>query len=196
MAKNNKLKTGNKPVPGVGLPKVTDKLPPGVAGLMQRQKTWADLPEDAQELLEKVKSIGIRSTLPTNYQTVAQVRFWSDRTRELLQLKGNLDDDEIEYLHKCLGTMKDEKLKNIIAGLIGWGDDERGELETLCAIALEVMAYTPLTIMEQAFRRIELRSLIDNTPIHKPTPEQIEAYDIKTGLYGKDELVVNPKDQV
>lgn len=194
MAKSNKLKTGIKPAPGVGLPKVTDKLPLGVAGLMQRPKTWADLPQDAQELLEKVKSIGIRSTLPTNYQTVAQVRFWSDRCQELLQLKGNLDEDEVEYLHKCLSTMKDEKLKNIIAGLIGWGDDERGELETLCAIALEIMAHTPLTVMEQAFRRIELRSLIDNTPVHKPTPEQIESYDLKTGLYGKDELVINPKD--
>ena len=53
--------------------------------------------------------------------------------------------------------MKDARLQACIATLIGWGDDDRAQLETFCAIALEVMGMCSPSKLREATLRIELK---------------------------------------
>lgn len=83
--------------------------------------------------------------------------FWAQRCQELLQERGNLPQHELEYTVEQVAKLKDERLKACIAELIGWGDDERAELETFCAIALEVMGMCSPSKLREATLRVELR---------------------------------------
>lgn len=88
------------------------------------------------------------------------ILFWTKRCVELLQLRNNLDRDDLEYLAEKTAKIKDERLQECIATLIGWGDDERDELETFCAIALELMKDATPSRIREAARRVELRYLL------------------------------------
>jgi len=90
----------------------------------------------------------------------AVVMFWTQRCRELLQERNNLTRDDLEYTALVVSKLKDERLKTCAAELIGWGDDERAELETFCAIALEVMKQSTPSKLREAALRVELRSLL------------------------------------
>lgn len=79
--------------------------------------------------------------------------------RAHLQGRGNLSRAELEYTVEKVAAMKDERLAANIATLIGWGDEERAELETFCAIALEVIRHTPPSRLRSAAEMVELRSL-------------------------------------
>jgi len=81
-----------------------------------------------------------------------------------LQGRGNLGRDDLEYLVDKLAAMKDERLKSCVATLIGWGDEERAEVETFCAIALEVMRTTPPSRLHAAARLVEIKSLSASHP--------------------------------
>jgi len=50
-----------------------------------------------------------------------------------------------------------------IAGLIGWGDEERAEIETFVAIAIEVMKKTNVSKLREAAQTVELRYLMKET---------------------------------
>lgn len=80
--------------------------------------------------------------------------------KEHLQGRGNLARDDLEYLVAKTDAMRDERLKACIAELIGLGDDERAEVETFLAIALEVMKNTPPSRLRSAAMTVELRSLM------------------------------------
>lgn len=86
--------------------------------------------------------------------------FWTQRCRELLQERNNLTHDDLEYVAVTVSKLKDERLKTCIADLIGWGDDERAEMETFCAIALEVMKLSSPARLREAALRVELRYLM------------------------------------
>lgn len=86
--------------------------------------------------------------------------FWTQRCRELLQERNNLTHDDLEYVAVTVSKLKDERLKTYIADLIGWGDDERAEMETFCAIALEVMKLSSPARLREAALRVELRYLM------------------------------------
>ena len=73
----------------------------------------------------------------------------------------------MEYVVTKLEHMKDERLKTSVATLIGWGDEERAEIETFCAIALEVMRVTPPSRLHAAARLVEIKSLV-NKKIDNP----------------------------
>jgi hypothetical protein len=90
----------------------------------------------------------------------AVVTFWTQRCRELLQERNNLKQDDLEYVVETLAKLKDERLKSCVAELIGWGDDERAEMETFCAIALEVMKLSSPARLREAALRVELRYLL------------------------------------
>lgn len=90
----------------------------------------------------------------------AVVMFWTERCRSLLQERNNLTRDDLEYTALAVSKLKDERLKACVAELIGWGDDERAELETFCAIALEVMKQTTPSKLREAALRVELRALM------------------------------------
>lgn len=80
-----------------------------------------------------------------------------------LQGRGNLTRDDLEYLATKTASLKDARLQQCIAELIGWGDDERAELETFCAIAIEVMRNTPPSRLREAARAVEIRALAKAT---------------------------------
>lgn len=82
--------------------------------------------------------------------------------RELLQQRASVSREELEYLVERAAKLKDERLQTAIAGLIGWGDEERAEIETFVAIAIEVMKQTNVSKIREASQKVELRYLIKN----------------------------------
>lgn len=88
--------------------------------------------------------------------TVDQI---AGRMIELVQQRHSLGRDDLEYVVETVAKLKDERLKACIAELIGWGDDERAELETFVAIAIEVMRRTNVSKLRECARTVELRYL-------------------------------------
>lgn len=93
---------------------------------------------------------------------LATVMYWTQRCQELLHERGTLPREELEYLAEQASKFKNERLREGIAGLIGWGDEERAELETFCAIALEVMKQASPSKLREAALRVELRVLMND----------------------------------
>lgn len=83
----------------------------------------------------------------------------SKRMAEILCGRGNLPRDDLEYTAQAVSRLKDDRLKACIAELIGWGDQERAEVETFVAIALEVMKRTNVSKLRECARIVELRFL-------------------------------------
>jgi hypothetical protein len=81
----------------------------------------------------------------------------TQRAKELLQGRGNLPRAELEYVAQKAASLKDHRFQAGIAELIGWGDDERAELETLVAIALEVMKDSTPSKIRAAAMKVEIR---------------------------------------
>jgi hypothetical protein len=84
----------------------------------------------------------------------------SERMRELLQQRSALSRDDLEYLVVAVGKLKDQRLKECVTELIGWGDDERAEVETFVAIAIEVMKTVNTSKLRAAAQTVELRYLV------------------------------------
>jgi hypothetical protein len=82
------------------------------------------------------------------------------RMIELVQMRANVPHEDLEYLVERIDKLKDERLKSCVAALIGWGDEERAELETFIAVALEIMKKTNPSKLRDAARVVELRSLL------------------------------------
>jgi hypothetical protein len=83
----------------------------------------------------------------------------ANRMKELIQYRAALNRDDLEYVVERVAKMKDERLQQCVAELIGWGDDERAELETFVAIAIEVMKRTNISKLRECARVVELRFL-------------------------------------
>lgn len=81
----------------------------------------------------------------------------SARMGEILQQRSNIPHEELEYVVEKTHKMHDERLKSAITGLIGWGDDERAELETFVAIGLELMKKVSPSRLQEATRIVEIR---------------------------------------
>lgn len=79
------------------------------------------------------------------------------RAREILQGTGNLSRDDLEYVAQQVDKLKDRRLKECVAELMKWGDDERAELETLMAIGLELMKDASPSRLRAAASKVELR---------------------------------------
>ena len=88
------------------------------------------------------------------------LHYWNSQCALKLQERNNLSRDDLEYLVDKSASMRDERLKSCIAGLIGWGDEERAEFETFCAIALEIMQMMRPSQLREAARRVELRAYL------------------------------------
>ena len=85
------------------------------------------------------------------------VRSYAEAVHRMLRERASLPPDELEYVVGAVSKLKDERLKAGVAELIGWGDDERAELETLFAVAIEVLKTTNLTKIRRAVQTVELR---------------------------------------
>jgi hypothetical protein len=81
----------------------------------------------------------------------------ADRMTELLRQRAALPRDDLEYVVQAISRLKDERLRTCVAELIGWGDDERAELETFIAVAIEVMKKTSVSRLREAALVVELR---------------------------------------
>lgn len=98
------------------------------------------------------------------------------RMHELLRLRGTLSRDDLEYLVEKAAGLRDERLKDCITQLIGWGDEERAEIETFVCVATEVMKRTNVSKLRQCAAMVELRYYSDkaaarsaSTPRHQHT---------------------------
>jgi hypothetical protein len=78
----------------------------------------------------------------------------------LLRERAAVPREELEYLVERVAKLRDERLQAAVAGLIGWGDEERAEIETFVAIAIEVMRQTSVSRLRAAARTVELRYLV------------------------------------
>lgn len=81
----------------------------------------------------------------------------ADRMRELLHQRATLPREDLEYVVETVAKLKDDRLKACIAELIGWGDEDRAEIETFVAIAIEVMKKTNVSKLREAAMTVELR---------------------------------------
>jgi hypothetical protein len=81
------------------------------------------------------------------------------RMTQLLQQRAAIPREDLEYLVERAAKLKDERMQAAIAGLIGWGDEERAEVETFTAIAIEVMKRTNVSKLREAALVVELRYL-------------------------------------
>lgn len=84
------------------------------------------------------------------------------RMTELLRQRAALPREDLEYLVERASKLRDERMQRCIAELIGWGDDERAELETFVAVAIEVMRQTNVSKLREAARVVELRYYMAN----------------------------------
>lgn len=80
--------------------------------------------------------------------------------RELIQQRAALSRPDLEYVVETVAKLKDERLKACVAELIGWGDEERAELETFVAVAIEVMRKTNPSKIRDAARLVHIRHLM------------------------------------
>jgi hypothetical protein len=88
---------------------------------------------------------------------LALVQAASALLKEALQGRGNLSREDLEYLVEKTATLKDDRLKQCVAELIGWGDDQRAHLETMVAIGIELMKIASPQKVVEAAKRVELR---------------------------------------
>lgn len=82
------------------------------------------------------------------------------RMKELLHQRATLPREDLEYVVETAAKLKDRRLQACVAELIGWGDEERAEIETFVAIAIEVMKNTNVSKLREAARTVELRYLV------------------------------------
>lgn len=85
------------------------------------------------------------------------IKHYAVRCTALVHCKGNLSRDDLEYLAQTATKLKDERLKQCIAELIGWGDEERAELETMLALGCEAMKLCSPSRMREAAMRVGLK---------------------------------------
>jgi hypothetical protein len=83
--------------------------------------------------------------------------YYTNRSTAVMRGRGNLTRDDLEYLAQTAEKLKDERLKQCIAELIGWGDDERSELETLLALGFEAMKLCSPSRLREAAMRVSLK---------------------------------------
>lgn len=81
------------------------------------------------------------------------------RMHELVRTRAALPREDLEYVVERAAKLRDPRLQACIAELIGWSDDDRAELETFIAIAIEVMKNSTISRLRDAARIVELRHL-------------------------------------
>lgn len=79
------------------------------------------------------------------------------RMTEIVCSRTSLPREDLEYVVDKISKIRDDRLQQCVAELIGWSDDDRAELETFIAIAIEVMKDTNVSKLREAARKVELR---------------------------------------
>lgn len=106
----------------------------------------------------------------------ALIKHYSVRAMWLVQCKGNLERDDLEYLIEVGSKLKDQRLKDCIVGLVGWGDEERAELETLLALGFEAMRLCSPSRLREAATRVGLKYYMKDIP-NEPVKQEDSRLD-------------------
>lgn len=112
--------------------------------------------------------------------------YYTNRSTAIMRGRGNLTREDLEYLAQAAAKLRDERLKQCIAELIGWGDEERSELETLLAIGFEAMKLCSPSRLREAAMRVSLKYYMKKEFSH--AQESIERQE------PRDDGVAEPKD--
>ena len=83
--------------------------------------------------------------------------YYTNRSTAIVRGRGNLTREDLEYVVQAAAKLKDKRLQECIAELIGWGDEERSELETLLAIGFEAMKLCSPSRLREAAMRVSLK---------------------------------------
>lgn len=83
--------------------------------------------------------------------------YYTNRSTAIMRGRGNLPREDLEYVVQAAAKLKDKRLQEGIAELIGWGDEERSELETLLAIGFEAMKLCSPSRLREAAMRVSLK---------------------------------------
>ncbi len=83
--------------------------------------------------------------------------YYTNRSTAIVRGRGNLSREDLEYLAGAASKLKDKRLQECIAELIGWGDEERSELETLLAIGFEAMKLCSPSRLREAAMQVSLK---------------------------------------
>ena len=83
--------------------------------------------------------------------------YYTNRSTAIMRGRGNLSREDLEYVAQAAEKLKDRRLQECIAELIGWGDDERSELETLLALGFEAMKLCSPSRLREAAMRVSLK---------------------------------------
>jgi len=106
----------------------------------------------------------------------ALLAFYTNRSTAITRGRGNLSREDLEYVAEAASKLKDKRLQECIAELIGWGDDERSELETLLAIGFEAMKLCSPSRLREAAMRVSLKYYMKKEFSHAQ-----ESIDYSTG---------------
>ncbi len=87
----------------------------------------------------------------------ALLAYYTNRSTAITRGRGNLSREDLEYVAQAAEKLKDKRLQECIAELIGWGDEERSELETLLAIGFEAMKLCSPSRLREAAMRVSLK---------------------------------------
>jgi hypothetical protein len=83
--------------------------------------------------------------------------YYTNCSTAIMRGRGNIERSDLEYLVETSAKLKDKRMQECIAELIGWGDDERSELETLLALGFEAMKLCSPSRLREAAMRVSLK---------------------------------------
>jgi hypothetical protein len=87
----------------------------------------------------------------------ALLTYYTNRSTAITRGRGNLSREDLEYAAQAAEKLKDKRMQECIAEMVGWGDDERSELETLLAIGFEAMKLCSPSRLREAAMRVSLK---------------------------------------
>ncbi len=117
--------------------------------------------------------------------------YYTNRSTAVMRGRGNLSREDLEYVAQAAEKLKDKHLQECIAELIGWGDDERSELETLLALGFEAMKLCSPSRLREAAMRVSLKYYMKKEFSH--AQESIERQESRdAGLPGTQATAGHP----
>jgi hypothetical protein len=82
------------------------------------------------------------------------VAIWRKKISELLLVRATVSPADLEYAALAVEKLRDERLKGIIADLIGWEDRDRGEMCFIFAILLRVVEQANPSKVREAWQKV------------------------------------------
>lgn len=120
----------------------------------------------------------------------ALLAYYANRSTAITRGRGNLSREDLEYLVETASKLKDKRMQECVAELIGWGDDERSELETLLAIGFEAMKLCSPSRLREAAMRVSLKYYMKKEFNHDQ-----ESIDQSAGLVSSAEAAASHPGQ-